>query len=459
MKFIFFIILFASSLFSINSYFLSRIQTDLQTIKITDSYFEDKTFQSSIEAIRTSLEKEKLTAKEITKVESDIASLTSDFEKHQASQAKDYTDEQKENDKIEFASIKDDFANALDHLKNPKSESQADPIKNESKDEDPTDDEEESTEVELGSLVNESSGKVLDYECLKAIASSLPPPFCWNKKYYIPKNCPPEYPYQIYGACHKEKKLLSKFLPNFNKNVKCEEGDKKILAHCKSSKTCKDIGYINCGPLACVTKKSECFKAVSSMVRKSITGLVKTTAFVCSLGSSTALTSVSKAIESIKNGLDAFAKSWQMVELAVGSFFGGSAKDIPELKAKVVEAALPKVKASLERLKATVDDNKIKERIEFVFDNFKKVKDDTKNKEQGWFKTQFEAAKNAFNAKYEDIKKCLKEFKSGKLGDTECWKNYILPVISTFDPTGIVGIVSAFIYPRCPRTLTEWQIK
>ena len=459
MKLIFFIILFASSLFSINSYFLSRITTDLQTAKITESYFDDKAFQSSVEAIRTTLEKEKLTDKEITKVESDIAALTANFEKHQASSAKDYTDEQKENDKTEFASLKDDFANAVNHLKNPKSESKDDPTSGDSKEEDPTDDEEVSTEVDLGSLVNESSGKVLDYECLKAIASSLPPPFCWSKKIYTPKICPSDYPFHVYGKCHKEKKFLSLSLQNYNKKVKCEEGDKKILSHCKSSKTCKDIGYINCGPFACVTQKAECFKAVSSMARKSLTGLVKTTAFVCSLGASTALTSVSKAIESIKSGLDAFAKSWQMVEVAFGSFFGGKNKDIPELKDKIIAAALPKVKASLERLKATVDESKIKERIAFVFDNFQKVKDDTKSKENGWFKQQFEAAKNAFNAKYEDIKKCLAEFKSGKLGDMECYKNYILPVVSKFDPTGIVGMVSAFIYPRCPRSMAEWHIK
>ena len=87
MKLIFFLILFLSSLLSLNSFSLTRLQADLHTIKLTDSYFEDKSFQSSIEAIRTSLEKEKPTAKDIAKVEADIASLTADFEKHQSSQA------------------------------------------------------------------------------------------------------------------------------------------------------------------------------------------------------------------------------------------------------------------------------------------------------------------------------------------------------------------------------------
>ena len=320
-----------------------------------------------------------------------------------------------------------------------------------------------SLDVPAGSQSEEITNKKIDFHCLKALSQCLPPTFCWVNKIYIPSICPTNYPFHVFGACHQQKKLFSKFLSPKNKKVLCKQGDEKKGPLCHASKACSNLKYIDCGPLGCARDKTSCKTEIMKMVRSSVTGVLKFTTFVLTMGASAGVASMAKvlqAVQQIGKFVKAIATAMQVFEqVIIALTTKTSANEFAELKEKMIEAAIPKVKTGLESEKIPApDDAKIKEKLNYVFDNLKKVKEDT----QGIKQETLTALKSAANAKIQNIKACfngvIKKNPSQNLSEMQCWKDYIVPILKLMDPTGIVGLVSAFVYPKCPKNIQDFKI-
>ena len=93
--------------------------------------------------------------------------------------------------------------------------------------------------------------------------------------------------------------------------------------------------------------------------------------------------------------------------------------------------------------------------------NFKDMPN-PKLEKKNFFQKNMIIAKDLFTSTLKEIKACLigDENKSIKTtwSERDCFKKYVLPIIGTIDKTGIVGLISAFIYPICPRTMEEWKL-
>lgn len=304
--------------------------------------------------------------------------------------------------------------------------------------------------------------KIFQFQCLKALADSLPAPFCWASKLYRPKSCPAEYPYRKATACHKKDTIFSRFITFFNSKVLCDAGDKKVLGCCESLDRCSRLGYIDCGLGACAITKSACAKEVSSMVVSSISGLVKLSAFIASMGASSAASSwvaVVEVFNDIKKyagyALSAINTIVSVTSLFLEKFDSTTMKNI---KGKIIASALNKAKRYLPIFKISKTDLEITQKLSYVFENIQQVRKET----QSMSESIAVKIRKAVSDKIADVKRCFQSMKSdvmkGQLKDVMCYKDYILPVISLFDPTGVSGIVSAFIYPKCPAQAADWTV-
>ncbi len=313
-------------------------------------------------------------------------------------------------------------------------------------------------------------------QCFSALMDSMPPQFCWKKGAdvgVIPTGCPDGffrslalcYAYckpgwtHILGICYQDCKsgytnhglscyknifrwyFKSSYIPesitNFSDRIPCPGDMYRGGALCY--RNCATIGMFNCGIGACVSEESQCGPAILQMTLGVLDGLATGISTVVSLGATAA------ARTAAKTGLKAAVK--------------GLAKGVAKAASSAVKKALTG------KFKATIL-NKAKQKIKDY------VKDTVKDAIQG--KAQEAIVGAVCNGVWDaTIKKSLNAPSIEDIGDKvlntldifdarnmatscsnitdgglECAKS-VVDGLSTFDPSGLLTIASAFMHPSC----------
>lgn len=132
------------------------------------------------------------------------------------------------------------------------------------------------------------------------------------------------------------------------------------------------------------------------------------------------------------------------------------------------------MQSEITKYKENIDEKKIKATLTEVFDKYSEYSKQKKELEKnakaakkeanindGFFKNKLTEVKDLMKDKMKLIKSCFstKTTPGQKYDQLDCWGKIVAPFLKLIDPTGLVGIVSAFVYPRCPLKKEEWVIK
>ncbi len=319
-------------------------------------------------------------------------------------------------------------------------------------------------------------GAKLVGECMKGLVANIPPSFCWKKGAdfgVIPTHCPkgyfrslalcfeyckPGYRH-VLGICYEDcprgfadlglfcfrffefrgKGIYApKSLTNFSHEVPCYEGMYRIGALCY--RNCENINMENCGIGACVSDQPACASAIVNMVVSTLSSIADIVILIISLGGSAAITAKKQQLtNSIKKigqqGLRASAKA------ALKSLKGRFQKDI-------IKKALNQVRDyAKDSIFSALKSNFISAYCSTVYESVI----NKANPETAFNLDTVVGALDVLN-----IKGTIQACSNTSDGGLNCAKN-VLTGLSTFDPTGLLGVTAAFMHPECdvPATIVK----
>ena len=381
-----------------------------------------------------------------------------------------------------------------------------------------------------------------------AIASSLPPEFCWRgnrpqcpvkypgrsgllcyrdcetvKSEYINKlyqenklskaesytrvsyklwggvcweNCnayksPDKEPYASYAGflCMSQKhwyhshirdSFVTSSVTNYNSDVVCPDGKPKSWFLGLCYRNCQDFGYVDCGAGACALDNKSCAKELTNIVAGTVIGLAEVVFFGLSMGTSSvikeAVTAIEKIAKKVVNGVEMLIelvpKIYDRYDVTEKVFAN------PILKANVLRDCKTKARTLLENFpqKIAEIDARCTAKVE-------EMEPEAKTKKGLIAELAYEVAKDEFKdasadyinsviAKYADnvpdVKILLVLYNSYmdcnhliRAGSTASENDKIncvkagLNVISSIEPTGIVGLINTFVYPSCRSQLLD----
>lgn len=332
-----------------------------------------------------------------------------------------------------------------------------------------------------GKPVTAADVKGFASDCLSGLVGAMPPGFCWKKGGdfgTIPTDCPKGYfrslalCYQecnpgfthILGVCYQgcgagyadhgltcyksffdfyfKPSYVPRSLTNFSSEIPCPGNMYRFGAMCY--RDCNLIGMQNCGQGACIAEGASCALKIAEMTAKVFEGVATGVASFVTMGASAPARSAGKvaikaAIKAIKSEAIDAAKA------AVKAALKGKLKDalIRRAKAKVIDLTKDKIaKESKDKAQAVAKSVAMQSMCETVWNNLAGKQltapdvDSLGSKVLDAFDTF--GVQSVF-------KQCSDPESDGGLG---CAKS-IMEGMSNFDPTGILTIASAFMYPEC----------
>jgi hypothetical protein len=314
---------------------------------------------------------------------------------------------------------------------------------------------------------NVTTGVDLASACLRGFTKAINPTFCFKKggdAPSFPAECPEGYE-KATLSCHQKCKSNYNY-DNFKCWEKCKSGykfheftctagfshlpyipdnytPKTTTLKCPTGESpqaglcfrdCKSIGMTNCGPEACAASDKACAFGVIKIATEVLVNGTQFVLFVASFGTSTAAEPVEAAL---KTSLMAVLKK----------ILAGSAKEALVMMQRIAtDAALKKyfidkatnyaVEYATKKVSTTVVNQVCKKVSEQMLADLVKKKSTGFN----WKSLDFTGISTAVDS-------CKKTGETNE--NINCAKS-ILSVISLVDPTGLVGIVSAFVQPQCP---------
>lgn len=318
--------------------------------------------------------------------------------------------------------------------------------------------------------------------CMTSLSKAMPPGFCWKKGAdagIIPTDCPPGYFrslalcfqycktgwHHILGICYrdcqpgyhdhplscfkhlfdwyfKHSSYIPRSLTNFSHEVPCPGNMYRMGALCY--RNCETIGMLNCGIGACIAEGEDCGEKIMQMITQVIQGLVDGISLVLSFGATAGTASLkSVAKNSIKSAVKGMSKqAIKAAAKAMKSALTGRLKNITLKRAKkiFVEQIKERVKGTFQGLAQNV----------FVCSKVWAAMA-AKNIVMPESGDQLTTDKmlNALDVLNVNgiVQQCNGEVIVQDGGIT-CAKA-VVDTLSTFDPTGILTIASAFMHPVC----------
>jgi len=341
-------------------------------------------------------------------------------------------------------------------------------------------------------------------DCIRGLMASIPQSFCWKKggdAGIIPNQCPPGYfrsmalcyvncdpGYDFFGGvcwqrcdpgyanhgatCYKnlirfyfKKSYIPKSITNFSDQIACTPGYYKPAGAALCYRDCKNIEMENCGIGACASDTATCATTIVDMGIGAIQGAIDVVAFVASFGS---ISIAQPAKTMVNNTVKKIGKS------AMKNIVKSSVKSLKRFKSQIFSRAIKKVKENLVKSGKKVFDT-AKNAIQTVKDKFGTTfkenvllpsKDTVKSNVLGTicgavfdqFLTKAEEEeKKDYPAEFDtvasvldvvNIKGSVEACSDLSDGGDNCAKN-VVTGLSTFDPTGILGLASTFMQPIC----------
>lgn len=345
-------------------------------------------------------------------------------------------------------------------------------------------------------------------DCIKGLMASIPESFCWKKDGdvgIVPTGCPEGYfrslalcyrncdpgygfwggvcwencseGYDNHGAtCYKnlirwyfKKSYIPNSITNFSDQVLCPPAFYRPAGSALCYRDCNNISMENCGIGACSSDSATCVTTIIDMGISAIQGAVDAIGFVASFGATTALAPAKKAIT---EGIKKIGKQG-MKQIMKGTF-----KSLRKNQQKIFTNAIKKVKENLiksgkkiknissaqvidkftstkmkenvlDPAKETIKSNVLGTICTTVFDQFMKKSEEA---EKNDFPIDLETAASTIDVV--NIQGSIKACSDLSDDGLNCAKN-VISGLSTFDPTGLLGIASSFMQPVCdvPATL------
>ena len=361
----------------------------------------------------------------------------------------------------------------------------------------------------LKKFETENIQKILESELSQTIMATLPPKFCWKKFEwgYIPKNCPEGYTREgalcfqtcneaaklrnyvcneeggfkmfAYAFCHCGSSLTNWFfinyfsnevLTNFNENITCNDSTHWHHGALCYTKNCEVFmpGFVNCGIGACASSSSSCIWEIVKIFWKTLVGIANFSIFIITFGaSSPASVALKKTVAKIgsahitKTHVVGAVKT--VINAAVGYGIGKMQAKGPESEyvdqiskgkewVSHIYNDLNKRRYAIDRATKLIMrrysfSDKFRNKENFVKDIVEKRLKHEADKEYSSFEGFFRSFTTS-------VSKCSNsglslDEDSLTVKNVECVK-ILAETASTVDPTGLVGIAAAFIYPPCP---------
>jgi hypothetical protein len=218
---------------------------------------------------------------------------------------------------------------------------------------------------------------------------------------------------------------------NFHEQAICPMGYYKFGALCY--RNCDKIGHVNCGIGACAASTEECISGIISIVLEFLMSMIQFVSFVASFGTTSSATA---AFTAAKNALKSMGK-----KAANGMKMLKKIARNPTFRKKMIKESLKKARDSAKDFALEHVKNLALEKVcEGVY--------------QGMFKQSED---------YDGITVELKDFDPTGAAQAaeDCGQDMsdennriacasaILGVVSSVDPTGLVGMAAAFMKPLC----------
>ena len=315
-----------------------------------------------------------------------------------------------------------------------------------------------------------SQGADLGATCLSSMMESVPPSFCFKKggdAGIIPtmcscgtfrflalcyENCPAGF-YFLAGVCwegcapdttdiglfcvksifdmYAKRSNIPASYTNFHPQAICPMGYYKFGALCY--RDCDKIGHINCGIGACAASSEECASGIISMVLEFVMSLVQFVSFVASFGTSSSGTA---GFTAAKNALKSLGK-----KAANGMKMLKKIARNPTFRKKMIKETLGKARDYVKDLAIEHVRNLAMEKLcETVY--------------QGIFKRAEDY--DGVTVELKDLDPTGAAQAAEDCGQDMADENNriacagsILGVVSSVDPTGLVGMAAAFMKPVC----------
>lgn len=309
-------------------------------------------------------------------------------------------------------------------------------------------------------------GKVAT-ECMKQLMNNIPPAFCWKKGAdfgVIPTRCP-EGTFRSLALCYDfcsngfkhdagvcweicpdgysngglicfksafhwyfKHSYIPTSYTNFSDKVLCDEGYYKDGALCY--KNCNNIGLENCGIGACSSDFDSCLSELKKMIFEVIDGIAKLVKFAMSAGSSSA---VEEAKSAVFGGISKVGKeTMKYVVKSLANTLTGKFKNLIRLKAiKSVEEKRSELGLD------SFPDFSVPQFCNHVFEHATNKTIETQEIDT----VLIPKALDIFGVQG-IVETCLEAL------DWRCAKE-IVDKLKNYDPTGLLTIAHAFIYPIC----------
>lgn len=317
-------------------------------------------------------------------------------------------------------------------------------------------------------------------ECISAFMEAMPPAFCWKKGGdfgVVPTACPNGYFRSlalcfehcregfthIAGICYRncdggmtnlglsclrwipfrfyfKQSYIPRSLTNFSSEVACPGDMYRLGALCY--RNCELIGMKNCGGGACVNSASSCAMQITNMALKIFEGVATGVSTCLSFGAASAASSAAKA--SIRSSTRRMSTQMLASSRATITSLRSST---PAVKQSFFAKAK---KAMIDNLKGAVETHPYKvyagNLCEATWNAL--IRGDKPSEE---LDTPEKLDNNLFKSL--DVLGALKIKESctdvGSKNKAENCSQAIVESLSTFDPTGLLTIASAFIHPTC----------
>jgi len=336
--------------------------------------------------------------------------------------------------------------------------------------------------------VHEANGmRVLSFDirqiCINSLTQTLPPAFCWKSGGdvgIIPTGCPPGYFrflalcyqncksgfYFSIGVCYTQcgsgydnhplscyknlfnfyfkKSYIPRSITNFSHSIPCPGDMYRQGALCY--RNCETIGMYNCGIGACVAEESSCLKEIGNMIVKTIEGITTLVETIVTFGSSIPAKTAAKV--GVKAAVKQLGKKGiNIAKMALKSLFSGKFRRRFLQKAKnhlkvIIKDYLHLVKGniSIEEKEKSVENICIR-----VWDNMiEKTNTNQVGEVDNSLVDNLVGSLDVLGIQ-DMVNSCSDVSKDKGLG---CGKS-IVEGLSTFDPTGLMTISSAFMHPSC----------
>jgi len=341
-------------------------------------------------------------------------------------------------------------------------------------------------------------------DCIRGLMASVPQTFCWKKggdAGIIPTGCPDGYfrslalcyvncdpGYDFFGGvcwqrcdagyvnhgatCFKniirwyfKKSYIPNSITNFSDRVPCPLGYYRPTGSALCYRDCKSIEMENCGIGACSSDSDTCVTTIIDMGIGALQSAVDIVSFVASFGA-TSIAQPAKAV--VNNAVKKVGKA------AMKRMIKSSVKSLKKFKKQIFSKAIKKVKDSLIKAgkkvvevskksvkvvkdkfgdnfqekvidpsKDTIKSNVLGTICTAVFDQFMKKSEEEEKKD---YPAEIDTIASVLDVV--NIKGSVEACSDLSDGGNNCAKN-VITGLSTFDPTGLLGLASTFMHPIC----------